>query len=730
MERKILRLLFVDDSPDEVENVVIALRDHYLLKWQRVQDLTTLEGTLAKSEWDVVASEYQLPQLKAAMVLESLKRANLDVPLLVLTRTIRDAELIGIMRAGARDVVRKDRSMRLLPVIERELAGTHERAAYRHSQQTLKEIEHKHDAYIDGAREAISYCQDGMHLNANRAYLDMFEYDNLADIEGVPLMNLIDKTDHQRFRDYIRQTRAQKGAMQEFLARRKSGTQFPVEIMLAPIRIRGEPFTQVLVSDISKRRAVENKLKYLSEHDPLTGLYNRHYFLQELTRAVARVKSLNASAGLVYIDVEDLRRVNKTLGHTSADRFLIIAARALREIFGESAVVARCADREFTALVHDADATALKALAARAGRVFTTAGLQELNDTVQYSCRTATVAINRHTESVEQVIAELYRAVEPAPAAASASASTNKQNDAALATKKPAATTPAAPTKKAIAALSKDAGSTKPEDRLQWAIQREAFQLNYQPMINLHGDPAEYFEVLVRMMGDDGQLIPAAQFMPQAEQSGHSTAIDRWVVRQAIRSLADLHRQNRRATFFVNLSAVALHDVEMVVLIQRWLNECTVRGRHVILELDEAGVLAHVEAANAFMRAAKLVGCALCLDNFGRHFGAIAQLSQLPIDYFKLDGSLVQNLADDANRQSLKAAVDAAKTTGRKIVAKSVESANAISVLWSLGVDYAQGNYFQQADVSLDYEFVGETTLLSAGNSPSWTTTAHSRPRG
>jgi multidomain signaling protein FimX len=724
LEKKILRLLIVDDSPDDAEIAVAALRKGgYMLKSQRTQDLLGLQTAIEKGEWDVIISEYQLPHFGAALVLEWLKRAQLDIPLIVLARAIRDPEIVKIMQAGARDVIAKNQSARLLPAIEREVAVAAERAEYRRAMQALKEVEHKHRAVIESAREAICYSQDGMHVNANKAYLDMFEYETLDELEGVPLMNLVDKTDQARFKEFMRKSGATSGGPQEFLAVRKSGARLQVEMALSQISIDGEPCMQVLVTDISKRRAVETKLRYLNEHDPLTGLYNRHYFSQELDRTVERVQREGVTAGVVYTDFTDLRQVSKTLGHTTADRFLLAAARTLRETFGERAVLARWGDHEFAALVIDVPPARLQELSACTAQALNANSFDEDGATLKARCHVASAVVDRNSESGQKTMAQLFHATEPAAPAAAPKA-TATPAEAAPGQSAPAAAAsaakPAAPSSQ-TAAQAPAAATDDWQRRIQQALEHEAFALNYQPIINLHGDAAEYFEVLVRMVGEDGQLVPAAHFMPVAERSGQSTAIDRWVVHHAIQALAELHRQQRRALFFINVSATALQDVDMVLMIQRWLNENAVRAKYVVLEVDESALLANPAAAAAFLRAASKVGCHFCIDNVGRSVEADAKLQDLPVQYLKIHSSLVRDAhSGDAAQAALKAVVDKIKAMERKAIAKGVESAGTLSVLWNLGVDYAQGHYFQQADGAPDYEFEDETTLSSDTGSPSW----------
>ncbi len=720
METKILRLLIVDASPDDTELTLAALRKGgFLLKPQRVQDLAGLQAAIDKGGWDAVLSERTLPHFGVSVVLETLRRAKLDVPLLVLTRAVPDSEIAPLMRAGARDVILKNQMARLLPALERELAVAAERAQHRAAVQALKEIENKHRAIVDGAREAICYSHDGMHIDANKAYLEMFEYASVAELEGVPVMNLIEKNDQARFKQYLRGSGESSGAAQEFVAIRKSGARFHAEIVASKIVLNGETCTQILFTYISKRKAVETKLQYLNQHDPLTGLYNRHHFMQLLEAAVEAGKRDDKPRAVVFVDFPELGQANKNLGHAAADRFLLTATRELRELFGPRAALARLGDQEFAALLEDVSPGRLAELAAAAEAKFKQSGGGE-GAAPARDCRVATARIERGAESAQTFMAALYASLERGATATPRAARPAARAEVAArppAAARPVLTTVATP------------GNSEWPQRIHAAIEREAFRLMYQPIVNLHGDAGEYFEVLVRMVAEDGKLIPAGQFMPRAEESGQAVAIDRWVVKHSIRALAELRRQERKVTFFINLSAGAMRDVELVVIAQQALHETRLKGKYVVFEVDESVLTTQADSAIAFMRAAKQIGCSFCIDNFGRVLGATTRLREPPVEYLKLDGALVQGIAGDGVAQaSLKAVVEVAKAMDKKTIAKSVESAEALSVLWTFGIDYVQGHYFQEADSNLDYEFSGETTI-SSESSPNWALASSAKNR-
>lgn len=733
MEKKILRLLIVDDSPDDAELAVATLRKAgFMLKNQRVQDLASMQAALDKGSWDVVLSENTLPHFGAQLALDLVKRLHLDIPFIVVTRNIRDHDLVKIMQNGAHDVVLKSQSARLAPVVERELRVTEERRQFRQMSQTLGEVENKNRAIIEGSREAICYCQDGMHIDANKSYLDMFGYEDFSELEGVPVLNLIDKADHVRFKEYLRKVSSQNpAAAQEFLAAKKDGGHFHAELALSPIVLNGENCTQFVVIDVSKRKAVENRLQYLNQHDPLTGLFNRHHFTQELTKALERVKAEGTQSALLYLDLNELKEINDTLGHAAGDRLLLKIARLFRDKLGESTILARFSGDEFTALLHDMREEQIKEAVADLLSGLKTTTFTEGGNTFRCDGTVGVVVIDKDSDNAQNLLNKAYqscqqhRPKQPAPVAIPVPTEAPVLTPAPVAQAPSATLTPVTP--QASSAGQQDAAPILSAAALDWgsrlktALEKDGFQLAYQPIVNLHGDAAEYFEVLLRLVGRHGELIHAGEFMPAAEHLGMLAAIDRWVIREAIQSLAALHHEGRKASFFVNLCPEALKEPEVLSMLQKQLASAKLKPKYLILEADESAVMANPGEAAMFMQAANRIGCRFSVDNFGNNLNTLNRLREMPMDFLKISGSLIRNLSTDVlTRTSLKAIIDLAKAMDKQTIAKFVEQADDLGILWNLGFDYVQGNYFQQADAHTDYEFADETTLSSEVNTPNW----------
>jgi diguanylate cyclase (GGDEF)-like protein/PAS domain S-box-containing protein len=723
VEKRILRLLIVDDSPDDAELVATALRRYgYMLKQQRVWDLPGLQAALDKGQWDAVVCESGLPHCTVQTMLDALKRAGLELPFLVVTRAIADEELVKLMRAGAHDVVPKNQLARLAPALEREGRAAEERRALKEARERLGELENKSRAIIEGSHEALCYLQDGMHLDANQAYLAMFGYHNLDELTGVPVMNLIDKADHARFKELLRKPPTERTEPQEFTAVKNDGTRITVELTLSAITLLGEQCLQLTVADVSRRKAVESRLDYLNRHDPLTGLLNRHHFVKALDQAVERARRGESLAWLVFVDLEQLKQINDGAGYAAGDRVLMQAAKIFRDQFSDSVAVSRFGGDEFAALLPGADEAQVRRHTEALKKSLKELALTEGDRTWRCDCRLAIIPIDANCENAQKVLAEAFQATQPPPAAAPAPAPASPAAPAAA----PLPETPKSAAPAAVTPAPAPSATPTTTDawqaRLQDALDHNRFTLTYQPIVNLHGEAAELFEVLLRMVADDGSLIAAGQFVPAAERCGLGGMLDRWAIRASIEALGHMHRDNRAASFFVNITPAAFHDADLLPSVIRWLRDSGVKPEFLIFETDEAMLLANPAAGRTFIKAAHKLGCRTALDNFGRNLSNTEYLRDLPVTFLKVDGGLIRNLAaDQVSQTALRAVVEVAQALSIKTVAKSVEKADNLAPLWNFGVDYVQGHYFETAGEEQDDDSAHEATLSSDEQAaPTW----------
>ena len=225
------------------------------------------------------------------------------------------------------------------------------------------------------------------------------------------------------------------------------------------------------------------------------------------------------------------------------------------------------------------------------------------------------------------------------------------------------------------------------------ALREDGFTLHCQPVLDLREGTIAQHEVLLRMLGPDGELVLPQAFFGTARRAGLTTAIDQWVVRRAIRTIGEQAQVGREVTFEVNLSSESLHDAGLMPMIERELATTGIDPGRVVLEVTEQIAIADPEGARSLAKHLRAIGCGFALDDFGTSFGSFRFLKDMPVDYLKIDGDLIVSLAESRTAQLVvKALVDVACGTGADTIAVFASDDRTLELLRELGVGYAQGH--------------------------------------
>ena len=238
------------------------------------------------------------------------------------------------------------------------------------------------------------------------------------------------------------------------------------------------------------------------------------------------------------------------------------------------------------------------------------------------------------------------------------------------------------------------------------ALMENRFRLVYQPIVPLHGQPAERYEVLVRLINKNGEEVSPASFMPTAEKAGLMPEIDRWVIRTSIQTLVKQHGNNKETSLLVKLSEASINDQTLVPWLSQQLNEFHLPGDTLIFEIKETYVLSQPDVAKQVINGLKQLHCRTALGHFGSDPRSLDYLEQLHVDFIKLAGTFVDNLSGDSKSQAMvKAVVQTAHDLGTLTVATFVQDASKMATLWQCNVDYIQGYFLQAPDEDMAYDF-------------------------
>lgn len=701
---KILRVLILDESPDDAEQASTILRQAgFMLKTQRLETGVAVEQNLDNSKWDLILCAHGMPNLPARQVIELVSHKQPFVPVVVLARRVADDELRQLMQAGARDVIIKGQWGRLLPAVERELAVANERRAWIETRDAMDQLEARYRSMIEASLEAISYVQDGMHMDANPSYLKLFGYENIDLLKETPLLNLIDKQDQARFKAALRKPEGAEKT-QEFLAVSATGSRIPIEVALNPLVIHGEPCVQVVATDISKRKALEVKLQSMHQRDPLTGLSNRTHFVSALG------DTLKTPGGVLFgLTVNQLAALNQSLGHTACDRLLVQIARQLRELVGNQTPVARITGGQFAVLLDANAAAGAESLAQKFNDLAASLSAGESDHIVKPDVTIQQLQLGSQHKDRQSIMDQVFKAdAQAAPAALAPKTAKATVTPVAPATPISISKSQASQPSASIVQHAASPATGNWGEAVQNALAHNQMQLLFQPIINLHGEPRCLYEAQLTLRTLDGKVVPPAEYLPSAEAIGLGAKIDRTLMLNVIDTLAKYRLDGRPGTVFVGLTSAAVQDSALLAAIQMHLKSTGLDPSDLILQLDEAVLAQHPDAAGRFIENARTMGMSIAVDNFTGQAVSREALAALNVDFIEVNCGY-----DGLKESALSDAIDVALELERVIVAKRIEDDHVFTGLFARGVHYVQGDYLQPASPGLDYSFESEQTLAS-----------------
>ncbi|MEX2195563.1 MAG: PAS domain S-box protein [Thermoleophilaceae bacterium] len=450
---------------------------------------------------------------------------------------------------------------------------------------------------------------------------------------------------------------------------RKGGSVIWVALTAAAARSDdgSAPYGICIVENVTERKRFEGRLQYFADHDPLTGLLNRRRFESELDRQVTYTARYRASGAVLLMDLDNFKYVNDTLGHRIGDELIRGVADVVRSRLRGSDVLARLGGDEFAVVLpeagrDDAERVAEALRAAVAAYPMTVDGR-----TVRTTASIGVTLFDEHTTGADRLIVE---------------------SDLAMYAAKHAG-------RDRVMFYEPDGddhtlirtGFTW-STRLREALEQDRFVLHAQPIVDVSTGETSRYELLIRMLDEDGSLVPPATFLSTAERFGFIEPIDRWVACQAIDMLA----ARPDLTLEVNVSGKSIGSPDLLAAIERRLRESGADATRLIFEVTETAAITNMDAAREFALSLRRLGCKFALDDFGAGFGSFVYLKHLPVDYLKLDGDFIRDLPGNPTDQLVvRAMVDVARGLGQRTIAEFVGSEECFELLRDLGVDYAQG---------------------------------------
>ena len=458
--------------------------------------------------------------------------------------------------------------------------------------------------------------------------------------------------------------------------RDREGDPLTFEIVLEPHRDADGTISGAVTTlrDVTEANRLSERLTYQANHDVLTGLVNRQAFEQYLKQAIQETTNNSRSVVFCFIDLDQFKIINDTVGHLVGDQLLQQVAKLLGDKIHDRDVLARLGGDEFGLLLHGCSLRRAERAAENLVAALNEYRFFHEGHVFEVSASIGMTVINRHTQDIGEVMSQADLACYAAKDHGRNRVHIYKKRDAFLCRRREE---------------MHQAGG------IRAALDQEQFKLFAQPIKHMSFDDAiepDRLEILLRMKGDGNQPIMPSSFIPAAERYGFMGEIDRWVIKRTVAYLASSTTASRALRFNINISGVTLNDDTLLEFICDVLQEADVSAHQVCFEITETAAIHNLVKTEAFIRELRTSGSEFALDDFGSGLSSLNYLKRLPVDYLKIDRTFIRDICEDDNSRAMVAAIhQMAKELGIKTVAEGVEDPRALDVLKDLHIDYVQG---------------------------------------
>ncbi|MBX2808041.1 MAG: EAL domain-containing protein [Cellvibrionaceae bacterium] len=687
------RLIIINDSPKEAQRLSSMFQNAG--KPCRAQHVTTeasFNKVIEEKNWDLAVIYSDTPSLTPAAVIHTIRRFGHDLPVILMTDDCSERATIDGMKLGACDVVQLDDDQHLLLVVERELDYREYRKRTRITERKLKEIERRNQQLLDSSKDGIAFIQDGLFIYVNDSFAEILGYPSRDDIESLPLMDMVSKDDQEHVKQVLKNfPLTHDSQTNHFLSfhqpKETNHHDKKIDVELKLTDYEEESCIQLLIqANLSDNELLEAELQTIKYTDTTTGLHNKNYLLEQLENSIYNAADTEQTQALLYIDIDNfVDKVEGSVGIDGAEKVLASTAEILHAHKQDHDILARISDHAFAIITNEHNIEKLLNAGNLLCEMVRENFFEIKNKTLRITISIGITLINDTAIDTQTTINHATQAIE----------NMRKQHN-----------------KGDSVNLYQTVASNQPIlfNTLQKAISNNEFKLLFQPIISLRGENQELYEVLLRMIDENQEEISPNQFLQAAADMQVTTKIDRWVILEAIKHLANHDSNSATTHLIINISYHTLCDESFFSWLRVALNAAKVNPGKLTLQSRESDVTQHLTTARSFINSANTLGIHFSLSHFGCALDHLSLLEHIDVDQIKIDGSFSLEVQEnpessDALETLLQALHDRKKIT----TVPFVENANILSKLWKMGTHYIQGHYLQPPSAAMNYDFTVES---------------------
>lgn len=679
MKENSLKVLLIEDDEDDYVLTCDLLSEikgtDYETVWvSRYSD--ALEA-IRNGNPDVCLIDYRLGEGTGIELLREAKAAGCRVPMILLTGQGDKETDIEATKAGAADYLVKGQIE--APLLERAIRYA---IAHGRTLETLRESENRFRSVVESANDAIILIgHNGEIMSWNRSAQTIFGYTS-DKIIGQPISVLFPAS----FTLHLSQSNGcdpliASGLLHpgsratELTGKKQDGSEFPLEISLSSWKTAEGVFYSGIVRDVTDRKSLEDQLTHQALHDPLTKLANRVLFRDRVEHAIDRNGRKRAPVAVLFLDLDNFKSVNDSLGHAAGDELLVSVTERLQACLRTSDTPARLGGDEFAILVEDiADADGAVLIAERIRSV--------LSEPFSICGTDIFIGTSIGIATTDNLLKSPEELLRNADVAMYMSKSNGKDRYTVFKSEM-------------HEALVK---RVQLEADMRCGIDRREFEVYYQPIVDLQSEQIMGMEALVRWNHPKHGLIPPMDFIPLAEETNLIITLGQWILEEACRQAHEWQTQygyGDQLSITVNIASRQFLEDSLVQTVKTALAVSGLPPQSLILEITESTMLKNTEATIKKLAELKGIGIRLAVDDFGTGYSSLSYLQRFPVDILKIDKSFIDKISQGKEGAAVaKAIITMSSVLQLKTIAEGIENLGQQTELQNLGCELGQGFYF------------------------------------
>jgi diguanylate cyclase (GGDEF)-like protein/PAS domain S-box-containing protein len=620
-------------------------------------------------------------------VIRSLhKDCSYETPIIVLNAD-NSVDEASLLEQGASAVISSENTDLL-----KQIATHHAKTALYIKQledikQDYNELDQRYKKILDSSRDAICYVHQGMHTYTNSSYLELFGINDTDEANVLSILELVSPDDQAEIKSILKKINKEHlSGTANFKFKLSDNEYKQLDCEYNPVIVEGETCAQfVIYHDTDGSVELQQQLSYISERDIETGFLHRKSIVYKIEEALNSV-DIDKKFSFIQIDIANIVDLSDRYGLGAIDQLNASIASALKTICHQEDLLAKITDESFGILTPLHTADELDKFGKEIRKVLNAQSIKVNDKTITPDCYIGASIIDSDVEDVSDIIAGAKSACDHAWE--------NEIQDLYINTHEHTNTSGTLLDKKWTT-------------ELQNAIRDNRLTLLFQPVVSIGGQTGDKYQVFTQLVSAEGAKISVAEVLPSIERSGVSVMLDRWVISNSIKQLAKHGQKSPDSLFFIKLTAGSLNDKGLPEWISQQCQEANIQTSRLVFDIREETIISHLKEMREFAQQLKDIGSQVAIDAFGIGQNPDKILSMIPASYLKLSFQLMAGLKDgDKDKiDTIRQICSDAKSKEAMVIAQFVETAQVLSNIWTMDIDFASGDFFQKPAEMLEYDF-------------------------